>query len=204
VRASQQRFEAALDGLTDTQAAEPSLLPGWTVGHLLSHVARNADSHVRRAEAAARNEFVEQYPGGLEGRAAEIEGGAGRSATELLADVHQSASDLDWAWERTPDTAWGVESRDASGTVRTLASLPSRRWQELEVHLIDLGRGPTHRDWPDDFVAAFLPAERVAVAARLPAGVALPPAGTLDERDELAWIYGRLQRGDLPQLPDWR
>ena len=30
------RLAAALDGLTDEVAARPSLLPGWTVGHLLT------------------------------------------------------------------------------------------------------------------------------------------------------------------------
>lgn len=30
-------------GLTDSQAREPSLLPCWSRGHVLSHLARNAD-----------------------------------------------------------------------------------------------------------------------------------------------------------------
>ena len=29
--------------LSDSQAREPSLLPGWSRGHLLTHLARNAD-----------------------------------------------------------------------------------------------------------------------------------------------------------------
>ena len=51
-----ERFLDAIEGLTDDQVLRPSLLPGWTVGHVLTHVARNADSHVRRAEAASRRD----------------------------------------------------------------------------------------------------------------------------------------------------
>ena len=32
--------------LDDAAIAEPSLLPGWTRGHLLAHLARNADALV--------------------------------------------------------------------------------------------------------------------------------------------------------------
>ena len=33
----------ALDVLTDEQVRSPFLLPGWSVGHVLTHLARNAD-----------------------------------------------------------------------------------------------------------------------------------------------------------------
>ena len=35
-----------IEGLTDDQAREPSLLPGWSRGHVLTHLARNADAMV--------------------------------------------------------------------------------------------------------------------------------------------------------------
>jgi maleylpyruvate isomerase len=37
------RLLATVATLGDAQAREPSLLPGWTRGHVLSHIARNAD-----------------------------------------------------------------------------------------------------------------------------------------------------------------
>ena len=79
------------EGLGDGDVRRPSRLPGWTVGHVLAHVARNADSHRRRTEGAAVNEVVDQYPGGYAGRASEIEAGAGRPASELIVDVRFSA-----------------------------------------------------------------------------------------------------------------
>src|SRR3954453_4137041 len=86
-RNSQATLLAALSGLTDEQARQPCLLPGWSVAHLLTHIARNADSVVRRFEGAIRGEVLDQYVGGPTGREAEIEAGVQRSAVELVADV---------------------------------------------------------------------------------------------------------------------
>jgi maleylpyruvate isomerase len=200
---AQEHFFAVTVGLGDVDVRQPSLLPGWSVAHVLTHVARNADSHRRRAEAARRAEVVEQYPGGYAGRAAEIDRGAGRAARELIDDV-QSSTDAMWdAWRRVPDVAWVNVTRDVGGRERPLGALPARRWQELEVHVIDLNVGVTHREWPDEFVAHWLAPLRATVRERLPAGAQSPEAGLLDDRDELAWLYGRLQRVDLPDLAPW-
>src|SRR5262245_1123799 len=37
------RLVTTAAALTDAQTREPSLLPGWTRGHVLTHIARNAD-----------------------------------------------------------------------------------------------------------------------------------------------------------------
>ena len=197
VATAQQRFDAAIAALHDADMRRASPLPGWTVGHVLTHVARNADSHRRRTEAAGRNEMIDQYPGAYEGRAAEIEAGAHRTAAELIDDVRVSAEEMEAAWRAAPEAAWMNTTRDVGGRERPLAELVLRRWQELEVHLVDLGIGITYRDWPDDFVAEWLPRLRGFFPDRPDT-----PAG-LDERDELAWLYGRLQRNDLPALPPW-
>jgi maleylpyruvate isomerase len=200
VSEAQARFDAAIAALTDEDVRAASRLPGWTIGHVLSHVARNADSHLRRTEASIAGETIDQYPGGFEGRAAEIEAGAHRSAADLVDDVRTTGERLDAAWRHVPPHAWAGVTRDVGGAERALSALPSRRWQELEVHLVDLGIGPSHRDWSDDFVAAHLPRLREALPGRL-GGHSMPvlPAD-LDERDELAWLYDRLERPDLPTL----
>lgn len=194
---AQRRFEAAIGGLGDDDMRRSTALPGWTLGHLLTHVARNADSHTRRTEAAARAEIVDQYQGGYEGRAAEIETGASRDATALIDDVRVSAERMHAAWQRVPDAAWVNVTRDVGGRTRPLNELVLRRWQELEVHAVDLGLGVTHRDWSDEFVEQWLPRLRSSFPDRPET-----PAG-LDERDELAWLYGRLDRDGLPVLPPW-
>jgi hypothetical protein len=119
--------------------------------------------------------------------------------------VRTSAAALSAAWAVVPDDAWGRVTRDVGGRERPLADLPGRRWQELEVHLVDLGGGRSPRDWPEAFVQAWLPRLRAELPRRLPAGVEPPPPDALDERDELAWLYGRLddtRRRGLPELPE--
>jgi maleylpyruvate isomerase len=103
VQDSHARLRDTLVGLTDAGARRPSLLPNWTVGHVLTHLARNADSHVRMLEGARRGEVADQYPGGNEQRAADIEAGAGRPAADLVADVAGSAGRLEEAWAATPE-----------------------------------------------------------------------------------------------------
>jgi maleylpyruvate isomerase len=200
---AQVRFEVAVAGVDDATMRRPSLLPGWTVAHVLAHVSRNADSHVRRADAAIRGEMVDQYVGGFDGREREIRSTAALDAVDLLRTVHDSASRLEETWRTVPDAAWSAMSRDVSGHERALSELPGRRWQELEVHVIDLGLGLTYEAWQDDFVSVWLPRLRTGLAARLPAGARAPSPGALSHRDELAWLYGRLTRGDLPVLAPW-
>ena len=72
------------------------------------------------------------------------------------------------------------------------------------MHAVDLDVGLTPHDWPDDFVEVWLPRLRGGLPGRLVAGGVAPPAGALDPRDELAWLYGRLTRDDLPELTPWR
>ena len=203
VRGAEDRLFDAVRSLDDPGMRAPSLLPGWSVGHLLTHVARNADSHRRRAVAAVEGVVIDQYPGGPAGRAAEIETGAGRPAIAVLDDVVRSSTRMLDAWADVPDHAWAAVSRDVGGRTRTLAELPGRRWVETEVHLVDLGTGPTSHDWSDGFVATRLPPMRAGMPARLPEGTPPPAAGTLDERDELAWLYGRLAPPGLPVLGPW-
>ena len=97
--------------------------------------------------------------------------------------------------------AWTRRSRDANGRERPLFELPSRRWQEIEVHLTDINAGVSHRDWPDEFVLEWLPRTRERMWVQWPAD-----ASDLrfdNPADELAWMYGRLGRVDLPVLPPW-
>lgn len=194
---AQARFDAAIARLTDDDVRRPSSLPEWTIGHVLTHVARNADSHLRRADAAARGEVVEQYPGGYEGRAAEIDAGAGRTATEMIDDVRVTGAAVLDAWRAAPDAVWDAITTDVGGRKRPLSQLPARRWQELEVHVVDLDIGVTYADWPDEFVAVWLPRLRTHFGAQAPAITGLTA------HEELAWLYGRFSRPDLPVLPPW-
>ena len=142
-----------VDGLTDDAARAPSLLPGWARGHVLTHLARNADGNRTMVEGAIVGEEREQYPGGAERRARDIEAGAGRSGAELVADLTSSHEALVAAWGRLPDEGWErIGISFALGARPIVDGLGSRR-RELLVHLVDLDVGFDPTDLPADFVA---------------------------------------------------
>jgi len=51
IRESHARLHRTAAQADDATMRRPSRLPSWTVGHVLTHLARNADSVVRRLEA---------------------------------------------------------------------------------------------------------------------------------------------------------
>jgi maleylpyruvate isomerase len=185
---AQARLLARLECLTDDDTRQPSQLPDWTVGHVLSHLARNADSVVRRLEGAARGEIVDQYPGGPAGREAEIQAGAHTGAAELVADVHASGLAVEQVAAGLPDDAWERLSRSVSGDLVAIKSVLVDRIREVEVHHVDLGLGYQPSDWPAEFV-------REVLAIELPK---LP--GRADHAGLLAWLTGR---GPVPALSPW-
>jgi maleylpyruvate isomerase len=202
VQDSHARLRDTLAGLTDAGARRPSLLPGWTVGHVLTHLARNANSHVRMLEGARRGEVADQYPGGNEQRAADIEAGAARPAAELVADVVGSAGRLEETWAATPENVRGTgQGRVVSG-LWPLAELPFRRWREVEIHHVDLDLGYGIEAWPDAYVDAELALALPGLDARLPAGATVDVA-SLDRRRLLAWIVGQSTELALPVLSRW-
>jgi len=189
------RLNATIAGLTDDQARSPSLLPGWTVGHALTHIARNGDSHTRMLRAAIAGDSVSQYAGGHERRAADIEAGAARSARELVDDVAASSATLDATWDAMTAEAWAGHGLNAGGETWPCAAMPMHRWREVEIHHVDLGLGYEPMDWPDGYVDREL-----AISLRL-----LPERlGGADQRALLAWLLGR---ADLPthlELAPWQ
>jgi maleylpyruvate isomerase len=187
------RLLATLDGLDDATARRPSRLPAWTVGHVVTHLARNADSHVRMLEGAMAGRVADQYEGGLDGRAADIAAGAGRPAAELVADLNRAIADLDATWGRVPLDVWATgHGRMGNGELCPCAEMPSRRWREVEIHRVDLGLGAKPADWPDAYVEMELP----KALAQLPERLSPADRATL-----LAWLVGRVEAP--PELPPW-
>jgi maleylpyruvate isomerase len=144
-----------LAGLDDAAARAASALPGWSRGHVLTHLARHADAQARIAYAALESRLVPPYADGPAGRAAEIEAGSGRGAGELVADVRDSADRLAAVWRAVPADAWSRPTMAVTGT-RPLAVAAVARWVEVELHHLDLDRGHDPEQWPADFVRAGL------------------------------------------------
>ncbi|HZM77594.1 MAG TPA: maleylpyruvate isomerase N-terminal domain-containing protein [Candidatus Limnocylindrales bacterium] len=192
--ASHMRLINTVSQLDDATVRKPSILPGWTIGHVLTHVARNADGHVHRLEGVLRGEDVPRYPGGLTQRDADIEDGAERTAEELLDDVTSSAVRLQETWRRCETEGWPNAHLLGSDSWRTTES-PLRRLREVEIHHADLGLDYTAEDWPDAYVQWELAATLSGVPERLD--------GDEKSRIFLSWLIGR---SDLPpgfRLADW-
>jgi maleylpyruvate isomerase len=139
-----------LSGLTDDDVRRPSLLPGWTRGHVLTHLARGGDALRNLLEG--RPAYASQ-----EARNSDIEAGATRSAAELADDVRGSATALRETAVAQPDDAWNREL-----TVLGVGSFPAsqvlvRRLVELELHHVDLDAGYRPTDWPTTFNELELP-----------------------------------------------
>jgi maleylpyruvate isomerase len=164
------RLLASAAALADDQMREPSLLPGWTRGHVLTHVARSGDGLLNLLSWAETGEQTPQYPS-VEARAADIEAGAGRPADEITSDVADSAGSFISRARALPEDAWLTEVRAIRGPAHPAWFVLNRRLFEIEVHHADLGvnaglRGddPPHPprlrpfrygpvNWPDWFVS---------------------------------------------------
>lgn len=72
LRQATERLIDAVSVLAPTSVAEPSRLAGWTRGHVLTHLSRNADSLVNLLIWARTGEEVPQYASG-ESRDRDIE-----------------------------------------------------------------------------------------------------------------------------------
>jgi maleylpyruvate isomerase len=187
----EQLDAGSLDG------SAPSRLPGWTIGHVLTHLARNADSIVRVLVAAEKGAVIDRYEGGQARRDGEIEAGAPRPATELVADVRITIWSLEQTW--STHTRWDGRSREAQGRELPVSELPFTRWREVEVHRADLGLGYEPRDWPAEYVRRDLRLMEMRWNARRPMGMTGLPPAALDAppHERLAWLLGRTPLGDL-------
>jgi maleylpyruvate isomerase len=202
---SHQRLLATLDSLTDEQCRAPSALAGWSRGHVLSHLARNAESHALMFTAATRGEESEQYPGGKPARDAAIASGANRSAAELVADVRVTIYALEAVWASATATTWsgyGIKSH-SDGSRVPIPDLVLMRWCETEVHHADLMLGFTYKEWNPLFVRYDLDRQLMAWRARKPMGMTVLPDAVqrLTPNERLAWMYGRTNVPGV-QAPD--
>ena len=200
-----QRLLVDVDALTDDDIFLPSLLPGWTVGHVLTHLARHADSQILVFQAAARGEPADRYPGGMEQRVADIEAGAGRPAADQVADLRRTIWAVETAWAAVPADGWALTGT-VMGRPEAVAELPFRRWREVEVHHADLGRPDyTYDDWSDGYVRRELSLAEMSWAARRPMGLTVLPAAALAQSParRLAWLLGRGTIAGLEPAEPW-
>ncbi|EWT07032.1 hypothetical protein N864_13350 [Intrasporangium chromatireducens Q5-1] len=152
------RLMTTAASLTDEDVRGASLCEGWSRGHVLAHVARNAEGIARAARAATTGSGEAMYAGQAE-RDAEIEAGARRSARELVDDVRHTAAELAPYLEAIhPHELKDVTFERTPGGERVYAArLPFMRLREVVIHHIDLDAGFGFEDiGNDDLSELFL------------------------------------------------
>ncbi|MGV9896630.1 maleylpyruvate isomerase family mycothiol-dependent enzyme [Streptomyces tendae] len=216
VRDATDRLLTAVGKLDNASVTQSSRLPGWSRGHVLAHLARNADALVNVLEGRP------MYVSG-EARDADIERDAPRPLDAQLADVRESAARFQDAGAAPADWSRTVELRN--GVTDSASRVPFRRWVEVELHHVDLGIGYELEDLP----AEFTERETDFLAARFAGHPEVPPTRLTDgtrawrtgreadaadvtvtgpPADLLGWLAGRragcaltVEGGPLPALP---
>jgi maleylpyruvate isomerase len=181
-----RRLFEHVESLDDDAVRAPSLLPGWTRAHVITHLARNADSHTWLFEGAALGEVRQQYPT-LEARDRDIRAGATRTADRLRSDLYAACERLERAWATLPDDGWDREGIVVAGA-RTMGEVVFRRLREVSVHHVDLDVGFTPKGWSTIYVEGEL-------ARRL--------GNLADRADHVALVLWLLGRADAPELSPW-
>ncbi|MEU6993632.1 maleylpyruvate isomerase family mycothiol-dependent enzyme [Streptomyces sp. NPDC046465] len=215
VRDATDRLLTAAAKQNNDSTAAPSRLPGWTRGHVLAHLARNADALVN--VLAGRPMYVS-----AEARDADIERDAPRPLAEQLDDVRQSMARFEAQAALPADWSRTITMRN--GVTDSASRVPFRRWVEVELHHVDLGTGYELEDLP----AEFLQREAVFLTARFTGSPGVPPTRITDGThtwstggegtpevtvsgpapDVVGWLSGRrdgsaltAEGGLLPTLP---
>ncbi|WP_018545735.1 maleylpyruvate isomerase family mycothiol-dependent enzyme [Streptomyces sp. LaPpAH-108] len=217
VHAATERLLNAAAGLDNASLAEPSRLPGWSRGHVLAHLSRNADALVNVLEG--RPMYADAAT-----RDADIERDAPRPPAAQLDDLRTSADRFRRTAGAPADRSRTVELRN--GVTDLAARVPFRRWAEVELHHVDLGTGYELENLPAEFTERetdFL-TERFAGHPDVPATVLISEAGrtwttgggapdgpvTVEgpAAELLGWLAGRrdgsaltVRGGTLPALP---
>ncbi|RDG39175.1 maleylpyruvate isomerase family mycothiol-dependent enzyme [Streptomyces corynorhini] len=216
LREATERLLGAAAALDNAAVAEPSRLPGWSRGHVLAHIARNADALTNVLEGRP------MYPDSST-RDADIERDAPRPLAVQLDDVRNTADRFRHSAARPADWSRVVALRN--GVTDLAARVPFRRWIEIELHHVDLGVGRELEDLSEDFTGreiGFL-TERFSGNPEVPSLTLAAPGGgtwrtgreegtalavTGSAPDLLGWLAGRRDGaaldcagGGLPVLP---
>jgi maleylpyruvate isomerase len=183
---SHRRLLDGLAPLVDDDFRAPSLLPRFTRGHLVTHIANKTKAHALLFGGPGAGEIRQLHPPGYNADVA-ADSGAGRTAAELRADLEVSFELLLAAWDALDDGMWDRLGVMTIGP-RTMTEIINHHLRNVEVHHVDLDIGYRITDWPTPFVEGEL-AKRLSTLS-----------DRADHNDLLAWL---LDRGRAPDLAPW-
>ena len=137
--------------LSNDDVAADSLLPDWSRGHVISHLANNARGLSNLIEWALSGVQKDMYVS-VEQRGIDIEEGAKRPGKEIVADFLEQSKIFSANLDRliagsllSDEVVLGNGSHVHPHEITTL------RERELLVHLVDLGLGYKANNWTLDW-----------------------------------------------------
>jgi maleylpyruvate isomerase len=219
--------EFLLDAMAScTDPGARTLLPEWSVAHLLAHVDRNAHA-LANLVSWARTGVPKPMYFTPEERAAGIAKGALLPLDTLVHQVTESSVMLSAAMAGLDGRHWSARVRSAQGRAITAAEVPWMRNREVWIHAVDLTDSNQFGRIPGDIARALILDVAAGVGAKLTTGftitfsdllggqVRVGPAPGLtavlaSQPDALCWLTGRgiptglaTEQGPLPALPSW-
>jgi maleylpyruvate isomerase len=219
------RLHEVVEAMDDASARGASRLPGWTRGHVLTHLARNADALVNLLTWARTGVEHPMYASRSD-RDIDIEEGAHRSLWLLHEDLVAACGRFATAATGLGDSAWQAEVVQSQNKPVPAHHVPWMRTMEVWVHLIDLDVGVSFDEVPSDVAERLIhavlphyanhpesPALRLEVELGEGRQAVWDVAGTGGSHvvrgsgtSTLAWLTGRGidgLEGELPTLPRW-
>lgn len=221
-----ERLMTTVRSMPDDDVRGPSLLPGWSRGHVLAHLARNADGLRNLLEGAAEGVARSAYPS-REARNDDIEAGARRPIEEQRADIAAAHERFVSAVAAMPSSAWEFElSWGTAGQRRPAREVLDARLREVAIHHVDLDAGFGFEHWEPEFALRILRSALPAFEARGLTPCVLRPTdvdavvqanGGSDVEVSgpahalTSWLLGRGSTADLtatggalPTPPEWK
>ncbi|TCC60476.1 maleylpyruvate isomerase family mycothiol-dependent enzyme [Kribbella pittospori] len=196
VKTAAAALTALVADLDEETARGASVLPGWSRGHVITHIANFSEAMTRQVDEALLGRLVEFYDGGRPARDAAIEAGAHRPAAELKSHLAAATTALLATWDKVGPDDW---QRPITHRESNIAAAVNTTWRELTIHTTDLNLGPTPATWPPAFCLHLLNFLR----PRTPEGIHL----TLQPTDAPTWENGTgtpiTLTGTLPALTAW-
>lgn len=156
IRHADHSLVRTVDGLSEAAWAEPSLLPDWTRGHVVAHLALNAEGLSRVLTGAHLGQPQAMYDSS-EARDTDIDELATAPVPDVRSRLLASTTSFRRALTTMREEDWEARfERTPGGPSFAVASIPLMRVREVEIHHADLGAGYSADDWPTAFAALLL------------------------------------------------
>jgi maleylpyruvate isomerase len=127
-----------VQGLKPHEIGMPSSLPGWSRGHLLTHIANNAEGLTRVILGALSGRALPMYSS-ADARESDIEAGATRHGSVIVAHAQLATTTLDSAIATVSDWEAPAVFETVTGAVeQPLTEVLRMRLREVAIHHVDL------------------------------------------------------------------